>query len=41
MVFEAEDNRDWRWFYTAISRATSLKRAWVYVGKPLFSRCGI
>ncbi len=36
MVFEAEDNPDWRWFYTAVSRATSLRKAWVYIGEPLF-----
>jgi hypothetical protein len=36
MVFQAQDNHDWRWFYTAVSRASSLRQAWVYIGTPLF-----
>ncbi len=37
MVFEAEQKPDWRCFYTAVSRASSLRQAWVYVGKPLLN----
>ena len=37
-IFEFGSNPDWRWLYVALSRASSLKQAWFYDGKPLLKR---
>ena len=38
-IFEAfEPHADWRWFYTAFSRADYIKNVWIYNGESFFDR---
>ena len=37
VIFEANEHfADWRWFYTAFSRAEYLSKVWIYAGPSLF-----
>jgi hypothetical protein len=35
VIFQAGDNWDWRWFYTAITRTDDLRKVFVYDGPPI------